>query len=262
MTLQTIFRSSSLAAKRSQNFVFRPGAILLAGVICLSGVLPAPVQAGVFSVLPVRIYMNPRDRAVAVTITNEGDEEVVLQADLNDWKQKADGTEEQTPTEDLILSPPIIKLAPKARQVVRLARVGASDATRQLTYRMILREVPEAVSNRDKNVQMSIALALSMPVFITPPTAKRVMTCGATRMDGRTLDISCANTGTAYAQVREVVLRSGDQQLARFEGGTYILPGARKSINIRGDREIAAGTFQLSVGFDDGQSQTFNVTLP
>lgn len=262
MMLQSIFRAFPPAAKRSLPCGLRPLSVLLAGAIVLTSLVPVDVQAGVFSVLPVRIYMNPRDRAVAVTITNEGDEEVVLQADLNDWKQKADGTEEQTPTEDLILSPPIIKLAPKARQVVRLARVGAPDATRQLTYRMILREVPEAVAARDKNVQMSIALALSMPVFITPPTAKRVMSCSATRMDTRVLDVSCANSGTAYAQVREVVLRSGDQQLARFEGGTYILPGARKSMNIRGDRDIAAGTFQLSVGFDDGQSQTFDVTLP
>jgi len=42
-----------------------------------------PAVAGVFSVTPVRIYMTPRDRAVAVTITNQGDSPIVLQADLN-----------------------------------------------------------------------------------------------------------------------------------------------------------------------------------
>ncbi|MDO8774118.1 MAG: fimbria/pilus periplasmic chaperone [Burkholderiaceae bacterium] len=68
-----------------------------------------------------------------------------LQADLNIWSQKLDGIDEQLPTDDLILSPPIIKLAPKARQVVRLALLKPADASRQLTYRMILREVPEAV---------------------------------------------------------------------------------------------------------------------
>jgi fimbrial chaperone protein len=83
--------------------------------------LPLPAGAAAFSVTPIRIYMQPRDRAVAITIVNEGDTEVALQAELNNWSQKADGTDELTPTEDLILSPPILKLAPKARQVVRLA---------------------------------------------------------------------------------------------------------------------------------------------
>jgi len=46
---------------------------------------------------------------------------------VSTWKQKADGTDEQNPSEDLILSPPILKLAPKARQVVRLARIAQGD---------------------------------------------------------------------------------------------------------------------------------------
>ncbi len=38
--------------------------------------------------------MTPRDRAIAVTLTNEADTEVVLQADINAWSQKPDGTDE------------------------------------------------------------------------------------------------------------------------------------------------------------------------
>ena len=121
-----------------------------------------PALAGVFSVTPVRIYMTPKDRAVAVTITNEGDSAVALQADLNVWAQKPDGTDVLTLTDDLILAPPIIKLAPKAKQVVRLALLKPADASRQLTYRLIMREIPE-VSAPQNNIQVPIALALSMP---------------------------------------------------------------------------------------------------
>lgn len=240
--------------------VFRPPtAIILLAAGLLSG---ASTWAGVFSVTPVRIYMTPRDRAVAVTITNEGDTELVLQAELNDWSQKPDGTDEQVPTEDLILSPPIIKLAPNARQVVRLARLQPADASRQLIYRMIMREVPEAVASRDKTIQVPIALALSMPVFITPPAAKREMSCQADRGNPQTLNVSCTNSGTAYAQVREILLKRGAQVLARFEGGTYILPAARQVMSVKGEQAITPGAAQLSVSFDDGKSQTFDVTLP
>lgn len=236
-------------------------AIVLSALgLCFGAAVPA--WAGVFSITPVRIYMTPRDRAVAVTITNEGDTEVVLQADLNAWNQKTDGTDEQMPTEDIILSPPIIKLAPNTRQVIRLALLKPADASRQLTYRMIMREVPEALPNLDKTIQLPIALALSMPVFITPPSAKRVVNCSAARSAESALNISCGNTGTAYAQVREMLVTRGAATLARFEGGSYILPGAQKIIIATGEQPIAAGPALINVSFDDGKSQSFEVMLP
>lgn len=216
--------------------------------------------AGVFSVTPVRIYMTPRDRAVAVTITNEGDTAVVLQADVNVWSQKPDGTDELTLTDDLILAPPIIKLAPKARQVVRLARLAPADASRQLTYRMILREIPEVLAAQN-NIQVPIALALSMPVFITPPPAARNISCTAAR-DAQTVAVTCVNNGTAYAQVREILLKRGEKVDARFEGGQYILPGARKSLSLKADQTVAGGPVQLVVTFDDAKVQSFDVMLP
>ena len=215
------------------------------------------VCAGVFSVTPVRIYMAPKDRAVAVTITNEADEPVVLQADVYEWKQSAEGEDQLTASEDLILAPPIIKLAPKARQVVRLARLQPPDASRQLTYRLILREITEA--GPAKGINVPIALALSMPVFITPPVAKRHAVCEAGRDERATLFVTCANDGSAYAQVREVVVRQDGQSVGRFEGGAYILPGARKRLALKADQPIPVGALRLVVTFDDGDTQTFDV---
>ena len=220
----------------------------------------APATAGVFSVTPVRLYMTPRDRAIAVTLTNEADTEVVLQADINTWSQKPDGTDELVLTEDLILAPPIIKLGPKARQVVRLALLKPADASRQLTYRMIIREVPEA--SPASGIQIPIALALSMPVFITPPVAKRQVSCTVQRPEAKAVGLQCGNTGTAYAQIREAAVMRGEQALARFEGGSYILPGASKTISLRSEKAVAAGPAQLVVTFDDGQSLTTSITLP
>ena len=228
----------------------------------IAAALPSPAAiAGTFSVTPIRIYMAPRDRAVAVTITNEGDTPVALQADLNVWSQKADGTDELALTEDMVLSPPVIKLGPKARQVVRLALLKPADASKQLTYRMIVREIPEATSPKATGIQVPIALALSLPVFITPPVAKREMDCSATR-EGVALAVSCANNGTAYAQLREVLLSRGDATLARFEGGAYILPGARKSVGLASAQPVAAGEATLKITFDDGKDQSFAVRLP
>ena len=63
--------------------------------------------------------------------------------------------------------------------------------------------------------QVPIALALSMPVFITPPVAKQNTSCTAMRVAAGALAVQCANNGTAYAQVREVVARQDGQAVGR-----------------------------------------------
>ncbi len=230
-------------------------------VLGVMAALAVPAWAGVYSVTPVRIYMAPKDRAVAITLTNEGDTALVLQADIYSWTQNPDGTDNLALTEDLLLAPPIIKLAPKERQVVRLAMLAPRDASRQMTYRMIMREVPEATQPKN-SIQVPVALALNMPVFITPPSAKREVSCDIKRGEAHALQAACGNRGTAYAQIREIVLKRGDQQVARFEGGNYILPGAHKVIGLKVAQEVKPGTAQMSVTFDDFQTQTSVVTIP
>ncbi len=235
---------------------------LLAAALLLG--LTAGAQSALaanFSVTPVRIYMKPQDRAVAVTITNESEEPVVLQADIYAWSQKPDGTDGLVLTDDLILSPPIIKLMGKARQVVRLARLAPPDASRQLTYRMIIREVPEALPKKEQ-IQVQIALALSLPVFITPPAAKREMSCAPSAGPAGALNVTCENKGTAYAQVREIVAKQADHVIGRFEGGAYILPGAHKAIPLKLDGRLPGGRLQLVVTYDDGRSEPFEANGP
>lgn len=216
--------------------------------------------AGEFSVTPVRIFMAPKDRAIAVTITNEGDEQLVMQADLYLWKQKPGGQDDLTLTEDMFLSPPIIKLAPKSRQVVRLARLNNAKPTEQLTYRMIVREIPEA-RPASQDPQVRIALAFSIPVFITPPDAKAKLDCTTERVSADTVKATCENTGTGYSHPTTLVLtRNTGEKIASDESGGYILPGIKRSFELkRMEGNIPGGKAKLAATFADGSSQTYDV---
>src|SRR4051812_34447113 len=121
----------------------KSGLKFLLRAACLAAITIPAAHAGSFSVSPVRIFMGMRDRATGVTIINEGDTDLVMQAELFEWKQKPDGTDDLQPTQDLVLAPPILRLAKGARQVVRLANLRAPTPGEQLTYRLIIREVPE-----------------------------------------------------------------------------------------------------------------------
>ena len=237
--------------------LYHRAAVLAAVALCT-----LPASAAQFTITPVRIFMTPKDRAVAVTVTNESDEEVVMQADLYTWKQKADGSDDLVLTEDLILTPPIIKLAPRARQVVRLARLTPPPGGEQQSYRLIMREVPEARSNAQ--IQLQVALAFSLPVFITPPGVKRDLQCGAERAGPDTVRALCNNAGTAYTQIRalEVLDEKGAKLAARDTGG-YLLPTVKRSFDIkRAEGKIPAGKIKLQVALDDGTLQSFDATLP
>jgi fimbrial chaperone protein len=223
-----------------------------------------PAGAAQFTITPVRIFMTPRDRAVAVTVSNDSDDEVVMQADLYTWKQRPDGSDDLQLTDDLILTPPILKLAAHARQVVRLARLGGPASGTQLTYRLIVREVPEARA-ADKDLQLQVALAFSLPVFISPPGVKRDLHCGVERAAPDEVRAVCSNDGNAYAQIRALeVLDARGAKLASRDTGGYLLPSIKRSFDLRGpdNGRIPAGPVKLQVALDDGTLQAFDANLP
>lgn len=219
-------------------------------------------SAGEFSVSPVRIFMGPHDRAIAVTVVNEGSEDLVMQSELYTWQQKPDGSDDLQPTEDVVLSPPIVKLAPKARQVLRLARVGVPPTDREQSYRLIVREVPEAKPSTDRNPKVQMALAFSLPIFITPSGAKRQMQCGVQRSSAQAVKVSCTNSGRAYAQIRGMSLTStAGARVAASDVIGYILPDRQRSFDLKSTSTIPAGKVTLQVAFDDGTTQSFDGTL-
>lgn len=222
--------------------------------------LATGASAGEFSVSPVRIFMQSSERAIAVTVVNEGAEELVMQSEIFSWQQKTGGEDQLTPTEDLVLSPPIVKLAPKSRQVLRLARVGPPATGQEQTYRMIVREVPEARPGREAKVQM--ALAFSLPIFITPRGAKRDVKCDVQRQSAQAVKVNCANSGKAYAQIRGITLLSASgATLATRDFVGYLLPDVQRTIEVQAPNAIPGGRVKVQVGYDDATTQAFDGTL-
>lgn len=231
---------------------------------CLAAVTSTAAQAGSFSVSPVRIFMEARERATGVTIINEGETDLVMQAELFEWKQKPDGTDELLPTQDLVLAPPILRLAKGARQVVRLANLRPPAPGEQLTYRLIVREVPEALAPTQPGVQVQVALAFSLPVFITPPGAKRALSCTASRISPTAVRATCENRGQAYAQASNMTLTTpaGNTLLSTEIKGGYVLPAVTRSFDLAADgARVPGGPLKLQVTQDDGSKQVFDVRL-
>lgn len=224
--------------------------------------LPGVVVAGQFTVNPVRIFMATKDRTTSVTVVNEGTSDLVMQADLYAWRQTASGQDELIPTDDLIAAPPILKLAPGAKQVVRMAMLKPMSATEQLTYRVIIREIPE-VKPPEPGVQLQIALAFSLPIFITPPGAKHQLVCDVQRAAPNVAQAVCENKGTAYTQATQFkFIDANGKTLLSSDSGGYILPGAKRSFELKSaTSRFANGKAQLLVVQDDQSVLTFDAML-
>jgi fimbrial chaperone protein len=225
--------------------------------LTLAALISAQAHAGEFTISPIRIYMNPEDRAVAVTITNESEEPLVMQADLYTWSQDATGKEVLELSDELFLSPPIIKLEPKGRQVVRLARLTNAAPTEQLTFRMIAREIPEARLPA-AGAQVQVALALSLPIFITPHNAKSELECSFEQATAP--QVICENLGNAYAQPRALTLsNAAGETVATLEPASYILPGIKLAYDLPADSVAATGAERLQVTLDDNSQVMFDI---
>lgn len=240
------------------NNTFIPTWLVILGL----AMFPCMGLAGQFSVSPVRIFVAAKDRTTAVTVINESDVELVMQADIFQWKQTSTGQEDLTLTEDMIVAPPIIKLAPRARQIIRLAMLKAVPLDQQLTYRLIVREIPEA-RPPEPGVQLQISVAFSMPIFISPPGVKRQLVCAPQRAAPDTVSVTCENKGNAYAFVSELKLSnaSGDSITTSTAVG-YVLPGIKRSFELkRTGGTIPSGKVQLTVTQDDQSVQNFDSVL-
>lgn len=225
---------------------------------------PTEAQAGDFTVTPVRLHFGVRDRAIAVTLTNDGDSPLMMQADLFEWQQEASGKDVLTPTEDLFLSPPIVTIPPNSRQVVRLARLseGPPSSDEPSTYRMIVREIPEATV--EKTVMVKIALAFSLPIFFAPAEPKRQLDCQAKRLSPDSIRATCENKGNVYALVTHLALstQGSNVLLGQDIGGGYILPGVTRSFDLkRQGGKIPAGQAQLEAQLDDLSRERYDISL-
>jgi fimbrial chaperone protein len=238
----------------------------LAAVAGLAALLALPsAGAGTFTISPLRVDFTGTTGTAALTVRNEEAAAVVVQAEGLSWSQ-ADGQDAFQPTRDLLVSPAVFTLAPGGSQLVRVALRRAPDATRELAYRMVLQEVPQAASPDFTGLQ--VALRLSIPVFVAPlaPSAPELAWTARTGADGRTT-LTARNAGTANARLQRFALKSTDGKSTLFEqpGLAYVLPGASRQWIVDNRNEstrandaaaVVPGTYRLEGNTDRGAFAT------
>jgi fimbrial chaperone protein len=222
-----------------------------------------PAAAGTFSIAPVRVELAGSERTAVLTVHNDDAAPLVVQVSTLNWTQ-AGGEEATAPTRELLATPPVFTLPPNGEQIVRVALRREPDATRELDYRLLLAEVPQAA---DKDFTgLRVALRLSIPVFVkASSSAAAQLRWNARWLPDGGLSVSATNEGLTHQQVSDFTLHfAGSESPARGVVSRYVLPGSTvtwkiappagvahdAAISIRGASD--QGDFQADVAFAGG----------
>lgn len=188
--------------------------------------------AGNFSVSPIRIDLSGAQPTAVVTVHNNDAAPLLVQAATLSWTQPA-GEESYADTKDILATPTVFTLPPDGDQIVRVALRRGADASKELAYRLMLSEVPQAASENFTGLR--VALRLSLPIFVKPAAEARadVAWQGNRNADG-TLTVSALNKGAAHVQITDFDLSFADQpDPTKVAVTRYVLPGNTVSWNVK-----------------------------
>ena len=214
--------------------------------------LTAPAASGqALSVLPVNIFFSPGQKATSLTVTNKGNSETAIQIRAYAWNQKGDD-DQLAASSDVVLSPPLARIAPGATQVIRLI-LRQTPEKREVTYRILIDQIPPPA---EPGV-VHVVLRLSIPIFVKPairafPDVQFHMECDADH-----IYLVAINAGNLHEAIRDIVLTTSDGRKLKLESGAspYVLSGSTRRWRIAtqdNSLPLQAETLQLTARADAG----------
>ena len=223
------------------------------GIVLATGI--APLHAQSLSVSPVTFNLAASQQATSLTVRNDGAEETVVQIRPFAWTQQPDDV--LTPADDVVVSPRIVTIPPRSNQVFRVL-VRHKATSKELTYRLILDQIPRA----SEPGAVRMVLRISMPIFVEPVApANPGVRFRLARRDGDTV-LVLENPGARHETLRNVMLRDtkGAPIVIKNGGSPYLLAGATRELPVQ-DMPIQAaadGRYRLTM---DGGKGPITVAL-
>ncbi|TFW30424.1 fimbrial biogenesis chaperone [Duganella callida] len=184
----------------------------------------APAPAANLQISPVTINLRAGQGATGISLQNMGEAPVYGQVRVYQWDQK-EGDDVLTPTQEVVASPPIIQIAPRSSQMIRLVRRSEQLPATELTYRILIDEIPK---DDGPASGVDIRLRYSVPMFVLPADERGtpVLAWTVYKKDGNWM-LRVHNSGTQRAQIGALELSNAAGQQFVIAPGLfgYVLAG-------------------------------------
>lgn len=218
------------------------GALLALSMALAGGMAQAATSVLIWPIDPV---IESGQKAGALWLENRGTEAANLQVRIFAWRQGEFDDQYQN-QRDIIGSPPLAKIEPGQKQLIRLTRTGTSPVGQEQAYRIIIDEIPPALppNTGAEKPQAAIRFQMrySVPLFVygeglwgkpDPEGQRDSKGVGKPQLSWRQVAVQgkpfveIRNTGPVHARLTDVVMQQGGQSRPLVQGLLgYVLPGA------------------------------------
>lgn len=220
------------------------------GGVAVALIAGPQAKAQSLEVAPVYVELQDGAMAATVTVTNRGDQTMPVQTRIFAWDQNG-GEDHLIATDAIMVSPPIIEVAPGVSQTIRLVRRRQGGRNEQ-SFRILVDQLPEP--GETGNVRLR--LRLSIPVFIlspsqSPPNLVWSLERNPNGEPGGSLVVS--NNSGHYAKIVDLALSSSDgtELSVKQNVNAFVLAGVTRRWRVVGS--LAAGAaFHLKATSESG----------
>ncbi|HEY2452161.1 MAG TPA: molecular chaperone [Scandinavium sp.] len=211
---------------------------------CLSATfLSASGAHGAATVLiwPIDPFLTADKKATELWIENQGSSATTMQVRIVRWQQEG-GFERYQSQQDVVASPPILRVDRGGKQLIRLIKQANVPQGKELAYRIIIDEIPQPTDSTQPQMGLKLQMRYSIPLFVYGqgmPVAtegvnhvqvdSRNLSWNATTIDGKPA-IEVRNRDLVHVRLSQVSVRQGgsDREVAPGLLG-YVLPGESRS---------------------------------
>jgi fimbrial chaperone protein len=208
-------------------------AVLLAGA--------TSSQATQLHVAPVLLELDAPAAAAVLTLRNDDDGDAFVQTRVVRWSQSSD-KESLDPTDEVVASPPSVKLAPHTDYVVRVVRVSRQPVIGEESYRVIVDQLPTIRRQQARAVE--VLIRQSIPVFFRARDTTPAEVSWSASRAGNRLIVTGSNAGAEHLRIASLRIRTASGATVSFGNGLagYVLGGAARSWTLPGGPAgLAAG---------------------
>lgn len=194
---------------------------------------------------PIDPVLEADQQASALWLENRGSETANLQIRVFGWSQSGFAEQYQN-QRDVIGSPPVAKIEPGQKQLVRLTRTKDVPPGQELAYRIIIDEIPSAQPATADGGKTAAAIRFQMrysvPLFAygaglwskeDSSRARDPKGVGLPQLSWRMVAVDgkpyveVRNQGAVHARLTDVAIKQAGQSKPLAEGLLgYVLPGA------------------------------------
>ena len=227
------------------------GSVAACSWLILGAAFGVPASAGSLKVNPVHINLPAGSQAVSLKMTNGDAAPASVRVTTFGWTQ-VDGRDVYTPTNNVIVSPPIFTIPAGKTQLVRIGLRSRGSAG---AYRVIFEEIPV---QRPVGGQIQVTLKLNLPLYLLPPGGGKSDVSWKAWRDGKgEMVVEGRNRGSLHSQVSQLSaqLPAGARLLSNDMG--VLLPESARQWKIGKRSDFAVGApLLLKVRSSGGETQS------